>query len=757
MLKRQGFTLLEVVLAIALATMAVGVIVSVFGATTVGARITHQAEASSQVMALIEEELEQGNAVLTAGGVWDYGELPAVIPVSRQDLNRYRLEIERQGVESFAGGGDVVRYGILLCSMPVGASEESCSQTVFRAPPPAAATSAGVTTDTASQLYIGGEDPTGSANVVATNGTSTQTYTSYGTYALAAGYTVTGNNVVNASGIRYAPEVASGGGAVQVYYKADSGAILVTVGKDEPALTLPAIELTGPAGFSAAVPEGETRFAEAEPGTYRIVAPNATYGGYDYAARYGSSANSDGSFQVTVGAVKRVNLRYVATNGKLRLEFKGGGPAPKVALKRKVGSDYTLLESFVLPTTKSYERMDPATYAVALDGPYQSDGIDYALEFRRYDPSRSAWSPWFKESEARFDLIPGEETVIWMRAYPVTGKVTLHIDGPSDLQTTVTLAGLKPDGSLFKREFTRPGVYTVGNLVPGSYSLQASSGQDSAGNYYLVQGPESFLLAAGEAKDVTLSYGQAQEGTLVVFNVSTAYGPRWENEPAAYKTAVVEANSVSVPSDAWVVHRSFQPFLIPPGKDGWICTEDPITGTFITYKVSSFLQQPQNQWVDCLSYRGNEGSLLVRRVTASVAPISGYFFNEVSVLRDQVPSNFEARFRVEQDVNGGLYVREPAKVRSSDLTEDPNAAGRWRASKGEQLQDLTTVTQFMALGSYTGSQCDFWALDVKVIDPGGVIYTDSKTYSRQEHVTMPISVLGLTGKKAYLSVFAQCP
>ena len=757
-MRRTGFTLLEVVLAITLATMAVGVLVTVFGATTVGARIAQQAEASSQVRALIEEELEQGNAVLTAGGAWDYGELPAVVPVSRQDLNRYRLEIEQLGVESYAGGGDVVRYGILLCSMPVGADAESCTQTEFRAPPPAVAASAGVTIDAATQLYVGGEDPTGSAHVVASNGTATQTYTSYGTYDLAAGYTVTAENVVNASGIRYVPEVASGGGAVQVYYRADSGALVVNVTKEEPNLVIPTIDLSGPGGFAATVPEGESRFPEAQAGTYQLVAPTASYGGYDYEARYGTTAAADGSFQIRTGEVKRVEARYTATNGKLRLEFKGGGPAPQISLAKQTGSDDTLIDTFTLSATRSFVRMEPATYAVTLAGNYLSGGVRYGLEFRRYDPAREAWSPWFKEDEVRFALVPGRETIVWMRAYPVTGVLTLRIGGPADTSFSVTLAGTRLDGALFKQTFDRPGIYVVEDLAPGTYSIQASSGQDGSGNYYVFEGPEEVSLAAGESKEITLDYTLVREGTLVVFNVSTATGPRWENEPTAYKTAVVDGGTATVPASAWTTHRSFQPLLIPPGKDGWICTTTPIEGQYVTYEVTDFLKRPQNEWVDCLTFRGETGNLRVERATASVRPISGFFSTQVNLVTTSPPdADFYARFRIERNNSSGFVVWNPAEVKGTELVEDPNAPARWKGSKTEQVQDVANITAAYGIGRYEGNLCDLWNLDVTVYSPDGTSTNSSGSFSREEVVTLAISNLTFIGQKAYFDLYASCP
>ena len=738
--------------------MAVGVIVSVFAATTVGAKVAHQAEASSQVMSLIEKELEQGNANLTAGGNWDYGELPAVVPVSRQDLNRYRLEIERQGLESYAGGGDVVSYGILLCSRPVGADEESCSRTSFRAPPPAAATGGGVTTDTSAQLYIGGEDPTGAAHVVATDGAASQTFTSYGTYTLPAGYTVTASDVVNTSGIRYSPELASGGGAVQVYYRASSGAIVINVSKEEPGLTLPALTLSGPSGFSANVPEGESRYSEAPAGGYRLEAPSVSYGGYDYAARFGSSAAADGSFQVALGAIKRVDAHYVPTNGKLQLEFKGGGPAPRIVLKKKVGNDYERVDGFVLSASKSYERMDPATYSVSLDGSYLGGGVRYALEYRRYDPARGAWTAWFKDDEVRFDLIPGKQTLVWMRAYPVTGKVTLNIDAPAGTTFNVTLAGPTLDGLLYSRTFTRPGTYTLDDLAPGSYSLEASSGKDGSGNYYRVSGPESFTLSSGQSKSVSLEYERQSGGTLIYFNLLTGGRPRWANEPTAYKTAIVDPGTSIIAPDQWTVHRSFRPLWIPPGKEGRICTADPIPGEFITYEVDSFIAPGIDQWTDCLSFRGSNGDPQVRRASASIRPVTGYLSTQVNLVRESAPTNdFFARFRIVQDDNGGTYVIVPAEVKGNELTRDPNASQHWVGTAAEQVAFVGAITSAAGVALYRNKQCDVWSLDIKLFDPDGVAVSNSGTFSREEYVSLPVSNLTLLGRKAYLDVYVVCP
>ena len=756
---RSGFTLLEVVLAIALATMAVGAIVTVFSTTTVGAKIAQQAEASSQVMALVEKELEQGNAQLTAGGRWEYGDLPAVIPVSRQDLNRYRLQINKQGLESFAGGGEVVRYKILLCAMPVGADEESCSETVFRAPPPPVAASAGVTTDTAAQLIIGGEDPTGGAQVVASDGTNTQTYTSYGTYSLGAGYTVTADDVVNSRGIRYSPEIASGGGAVQVYYKAASGAIVIDVGKDEPRLTLPQIDLSGPGGFSATVSEGENRFEDADPGTYQLNAPPATYGGYDFAARYSGSASEDGSFQVARGVIKRVSLRYVPTNGKLRLEFKGGGPTPHVALKKKVGTDYTLVDSFALPSSKSFDRMDPATYSVALDRAYLSGGKRYALEFKRYDPTRRAWTPWFREDEAVFDLVPGLESVVRMRAYPVTGTITVKINAPSGAHPNVTLSGPALDGSLLSRNFTSAGSHVVNDLAPGAYSIEVGSGRNGSPDYYRVSGPDSVTLAAGESKTVTLDYARPDAGTLIYFSLSTQHGPRWTNEPTAYKTAIVEPHTAHVPPDAWVVHRSFRPFYIPPGKDGWVCKADPIEGAFITYEVLKFLDPSGESWQDCLHYPGHEDSLYMKTLGVSIATASGYVSNEVNVIRDSQPSDFSSDVRIDIGDDDHTRIVAAAKIESGDLSNDPNAASRWRGHKEEQIDELrnNNVQRINSTATFSGVQCDMWTLSVRVIDPDGVIYHRTQNFSRQETAVMNVSGTSLLGKKLYQTVYASCP
>jgi len=714
-MRRQGFTLIELVLALGLAAVAVYFVTIVLAQSTTTARLASQAETVVRTKRLILNELQKGNAALAHGGSWDYGELGKVLKVKSPFLNRFRLSVAPKGATSLAGGGEVLSYDFTLCYRPVATGGEVCQSGTVVVPPPAAAQQGEAIAGTL-KLSIDGEDPARAAKVTVEYDDRTETYTTYGTYLLHKPKRVTADTLLNAQGIRYQPTVSTGSDGYLVFYKATSGAIDLSIQTPDATFPSTPVDLEGPVSGQY---DSSIHLPDMPPGTYRVAASQVEYKGFTYAPEYGGAADAAGAFELGRGEVARVSVAFGAVDGALEIDWQSTIAAPRLEVLRDDPTGQTPVAT-VTPDTR-LEKLAPGSYVVSLAAPLVSGGYEYGLEFSIYDPNRGSWSEWFRpeDDKAGLPVQAGQISRLAVRAHPKTAVLEVEVVAPSGTQVGVSVGyPFTPGNGDHIRRIETPGVHRLTGLAPGRYAVYAEMGKKDA-TYYAPTPPSVDVdLGPGETKRVTITYAEADEGTLVVW-APTIQGGFWPNEPLGW---TVDGTTFRHPGAQ----------LIKPGDWVRVCGKT-LEGQRITYEFRGI--RDGNGYSSCRRLEGKQGALEVVQLTALYVPENAYLYL-LNTLGKGNPSddnpNLAAYLHTEPPPTEFLEEACDAWDHVKGGANDPN----WYCQKEAKVRTGRQDNSFL-FRLTTAEACMRLQLDVEVYGPDGYAKTYSTTRTNAKDLASP--------------------
>lgn len=712
---RQGFTLIELVLALGLAAVAVYFVTVVLAQTTTTARLSSQAETVVRTKRLLLNELQKGNAKLAQGGSWEYGELDEVLKVRSPFLNRFRLSITPKGAISLAGGGEVLSYDFTLCYRPVATAEEVCQTGAVVVPPPAAAQQ-GEAAEGTLKLAITGEDPARTAKVTVQYDDRTDTYTEYGTYLLHKPKRVAADSLLNAQGIRYDPTVSTGSDGYLVFYKATSGAIDLTIQTPDSAFPTPPVNLDGPIGGQY---DASTYLRDMPPGTYRVSADKVKHNGFTYAPQYGGTADATGRFELARGEVAGVSVTFAAEDGVLEVDWQSSIAAPALEVHR-VEPTGKVRVATITPDMR-LEKLVPGRYEVGLSTPLTSGDYEYGLEFSIYDPNREAWSEWFRpeDDKAGLPVEQGRISRLAIRTYPRTAALEVEVVAPKDAQVGVTVGfPFDPKSGDRTRRIETPGTHRFTGLKPGRYAVFAELAKND--DTYYAPSPNSVDvdLESGETKRVTITYAEVEEGTLVVWTPAIE-GGFWPNEPLGWS---VDGKTFRHPGAQ----------LIEPGDLARICGET-LEGQRITYEFRGI--QDGDEYYSCRWLEGEKRAVEVVQLKAHYIPENAYLYL-LNTLGKGDPTeddpNLAAYLHTEPPATEFLEETCEARDHVRGEANDPN----WYCRKEAKVQTEKQENSFLFQLS-TAENCMRLQLDVEVYGPDGFAKTYHAARSNARDLASP--------------------
>jgi len=318
-----------------------------------------------------------------------------------------------------------------------------------------------------------------------------QSFTQYGSYPLTLSPGAYALDARTASDARYTYEPSPSSLAVTLR-ASDAKEITVNYACATGAADLTVVP---PEGMEA-VPPGTVRLSPGDrdvsrgglvpylpPGSYTLNARDVQGGPYTYSPAYHPGQSLDVRTCETASAT----VAYRPVTGALRVVVnKAAGMA---------GSPTVRVSGPGLPSgkditgTTTLENLVPGTYAVA-----PQDLLEDGVRFR------GTASPANPAVEA------GETATSTVSYAPVSAKLTVEVTGPSGAPApSVRVTG--PSG--FSQSIGAYGSHPYGDLAPGTYGVQATTVSDSLYTYAPAPATASVSLAAGDRKTASVAYAPA--------------------------------------------------------------------------------------------------------------------------------------------------------------------------------------------------------------------------------------------------------
>lgn len=498
-MRRRGFGLVEVLVAISLLATVGGVILVHMGQVSQAGRSSESGEAAAALIQAAALTLRQGvppwlpqpnpsNPSQTTKTDLTPAQIAQLLNASPNKTYTDPTIYSKVTVERIPNGA-LTNYKFTVCLKLSQAN--LCPSQTFTTP---TANTAYVTPDSPStqntppkvtgMLQLSLTGPEGASPSVALNGPQTDTFTSFGVFTrnlVPGNYTLQAANTTT-SRYSFSPDISSApfsitagrGQSVSITYRCLTGAADIT-------LTLPPD--TSP--DEAQVLLGSTRITQSgilpflNPATYNLTAKQVVKGGYTYTPRITPSA-----LTITPCATAGGSVNYLPIDGRAEVSVSvpsGVSTRPTVTLQgpttlRQTGTG-----------TLAFDQLPPGNYSL-MGAEIRENGISYSATALPTTLSVSA----------------GKTTNASLTYAAATGAIQLTLESPAT--TDVTVAGAN---------YTAPGSYTIGYLAPGSYPVTAKPVYASNFRYDPTPQNPTVNVQAGTITPLTIRY-TATAGSLTV-------------------------------------------------------------------------------------------------------------------------------------------------------------------------------------------------------------------------------------------------
>ncbi len=270
-----------------------------------------------------------------------------------------------------------------------------------------------------------------------------------------------------------------------VTYTPTTGAVQVAVSGPSN-MPPPTLTLKDSQGSIVATYRGTGTFTTSHlrPGTYTLVAsPVANGSGFTY-----TPSPTSTSLTVSAGQTTSASITYTLQTGTLRLSI---SRLPSSLARVTVNISGPVNQQVVVGNTSGYDIvLPPGTYTVT-PGSYEVNGFVYVP-----NPPSSAV------------VVENRGTAAVSFTYLRAGNLTIYIEGlPYAATVRVTVGGPGYSQSFVLNN----GIYTLRNLVPGTYTVEGSNYNLSCSVYYTpITSPVRTTVFSGGASGASLYYRQVR-------------------------------------------------------------------------------------------------------------------------------------------------------------------------------------------------------------------------------------------------------